>query len=98
MLGHLSPREREDLRRAWAQGSAWARVIRDAFLDGTRLRIGLARARGIGEIAAATGLAPDAVPAAAGEAARWLHARGLHLMDFQPQEPGADRHYLLAVG
>ena len=87
MLEHLSPREREDLRQACARGCDWARVIRDAFLDGTRLRIGLDRARRAGEIAAA-----------AGEAARWLHARGLHLMDFRPGEPGAGLCYLLAVG
>jgi len=98
MLEHLSPRETEVLRQACDRGNAWARVIRDAFLDGTRLRIGLDRVRRAGEIATAAGIPPEAVPAAAAEAARWLHARGLHLMDFRPDEPGAELHYLLAVG
>ncbi|MFQ5878168.1 MAG: hypothetical protein ACE5JH_10855 [Acidobacteriota bacterium] len=98
MIECLSPRELEELERACGEGRAWARVIRDAFLEGTRLRLGLERARTEGSIAEVSGIDPEAVRPAVLEAARWCDGRGLHLMGFPAGGTGEEWQYLLAVG
>ncbi len=101
MIDHLSPRERADLERAERQGLEWPRVIRGSFLRGTRLLLGIDRARSESQIAEAGEIAPAAVRDAIAAAARWCDARGLHLLGF-PEESAAgsapEWRHVMAVG
>jgi len=98
MFEHLSPRERGDLLRAASEGEPWARVIRDNFLDGTRLILGIDSARSDRLIAAAAAIDPASAPAAIAAAARWCSERRLHLLGFASERPGDGWRHFLAVG
>src|SRR5260221_89832 len=99
MIDHLSPRECADLEDAERRGLAWPRVIRGSFLLGTRLLLGIDRARSEGEIARAGSIDPEAARAAIEEAARWCNARGLHLLGFPVEDaPHGEWRNFMAVG
>lgn len=97
MIDRLSPRECAELEEADRGGAAWARVLRAAFLDGSRLVLGIDNAPSERRIAEAAGLAIPEVAPALSLAARWCRRRGLLLMAF-PGGDGADRRHLMAVG
>jgi hypothetical protein len=98
MIDHLSPREYEEVERAAAGHQPWARVLRAAFLYGTRLVLGMDAALGEGRIAAAAGLPRDEVRGALAVAARWCAGHGLHLLGFPGELPGDEWRHFMAVG
>lgn len=98
MLESLSPRECAELEKAASRGERWPAVIRQVFLDGARLVLGIERAASEERIAAVTGLDRRVVGDAVRAAARWCAEHGLHLLGFPGPEPdGAWRHFM-AVG
>jgi hypothetical protein len=98
MLDHLSPRECAELEAAERRGEAWARALRAAFLEGSRLVLGIDHAPSGRRIAAAAGVPAADLPEAMTRAARWCRARGLHLLDFPGDDPEEGRRHLMAVG
>ncbi|MBI4168442.1 MAG: hypothetical protein HY510_00740 [Acidobacteria bacterium] len=98
MIEYLSPREQRDLLRAAGEGEPWARVIRDNFLDGARVILGIESARSERAIAAAAGIDPDGARAAIAGAARWCGGRRLHLLGFAGERPAEEWRHFLAVG
>jgi hypothetical protein len=98
VIDHLSPRERRDLLRAASQGEPWARVIRDNFLDGARLILGIDSARSDRLIAEAAAIDPQSAPAAIAAAAGWCGEHRLHLLGFAAERPGDGWRHFLAVG
>lgn len=98
MIDHLSPREYDEVEQAAAGNEPWARVLRAAFLDGTRLVLGMDAALGEGRIAAAAGLPRGEVSEALGVAARWCTGHGLHLLGFPGDAPGDEWRHFMAVG
>jgi hypothetical protein len=98
MLDHLSPKECRDLESTLEAGEAWPRVIRDVYLRGSRLVLGIDSARSDSEIAAAAGIDAALVREAIRRAALWCVEHGLHLLGFPSGEtPGEWRHFM-AVG
>src|SRR5437899_5648848 len=86
MIDHLSPRECQDLETGIGRGEAWPRIIRDCFLQGSRLLLGIDRSRSESEIAEAAAIGTDAVRGAIHEAGLWCVAHGLHLLGFPPDD------------
>jgi hypothetical protein len=101
MIDHLSPREEDDLRRAEADGAAWPRLLREFFLEGSRLRLGWDASRGESEMGARSG-GGVAVRRELEEAARFCTAHGLHFLFFEGEQPGdeplGERRWFMAVG
>ena len=98
MIDHLSPRECEELDRAERRGLDWPRVIRSGFLDGSRLLLGLDRARSERDIAAAAAISAVKVREAIADAARWCQEHRLHLLGYAPEGQEDEWRHLLAVG
>jgi hypothetical protein len=99
MIDHLSPRECAELEDAERRGLAWPRVIRGSFLRGTRLLLGIDRARTEEDIARAGAIDAGAMRVAIEEAARWCGLRGLHLLGFPVEDaPHGERRHFMAVG
>ncbi|HEU4401409.1 MAG TPA: hypothetical protein VFT43_04835 [Candidatus Polarisedimenticolia bacterium] len=98
MLDHLSPRECDDLERAYRSREIWARVLREFYLDGTRLILGIDRSVPETAIAAALDLDRDAARAGLASAASWCGARGLHLLGYAGESPGEGLRHFMAVG
>ena len=104
VIDHLSPREMQTLDDAVASGEAWPRVLRDFFLDGTRLVLGWDHAKSepemLAALAAGRGDAMEKAPAgpidrsalraALDRAARFCTEHGLHLLSFEGEGPGEE--------
>lgn len=86
MIDHLSPRECRDLEAGIGRGEAWPRILRDCFIQGSRLLLGIDRSRSEDEIAEAAAIGRDEVRGAIKEAGLWCIAHGLHLLGFPPED------------
>ncbi len=98
MIDRLSPRERADLDLALGRGEGWARVIREHFLYGSRLRLGIDEAVSDHRIAMTCGLDPARLREAIAAAGRFCAQRGLHLLGYPEAGPEGPWQRFMAVG
>lgn len=98
MIDRLSPRERADLELAIGRDEGWARVLREHFLSGSRLKLGLDAAVSDLRIAATCGLDAAGLKDAIAAAGRFCAQRGLHLLGYPEAEPEGPWQRFMAVG